>query len=133
MEASMLTQHQLNEFRRILERRFLEVREEIRQELLQSDEQSYIELAGQVPDLENSALADLLVDIALADIDRHVQEIRDINAALLRIAEESYGLCCDCGESIDLARLGAYPTAKRCLSCQSKTESRFARLRSTSL
>ena len=129
----MLTQHQLSEFKQILQRRFAEVREEIRQELLRADEQHYVELAGQVPDLENSALADLLVDIALADIDRHVEEIRDIDAALMRIADGSFGQCSDCDEAIDLARLGAYPTAKRCLSCQSKSESRYARPHSTSL
>jgi len=63
------------------------------------------------------ALADLLVDIELASVDRHVQEIRDIDAALMRIAEGSYGKCCDCQDPIIIERLEAYPTARRCIAC----------------
>lgn len=130
----MLTQEQIGEFGKILQARFLTVREEIRQTLLQADEQSYVELAGQVRDLENSSLADLLVDVSLADVDRQVEMIRDIDAALLRIADGSYGLCSDCREDIGMARLQAYPTAKRCLQCQSKYEARRREpQRSTSL
>ena len=120
----MLTQQQRAEFKDILQKRFLDVREQIRQALLQADEESYIELAGQVRDMENSSLADLLVDVSLADIDRHVEEIRDIDAALLRIAEGTYGICMDCDNDIDIARLQAYPTAKRCRPCQVKYEDR---------
>lgn len=129
----MLTQHELNGFRGILERRFLDVRERIRQMLLQSDEQSHVELAGRVPDLENSALADLLVDVSLADIDRRVEEIRDIDAALLRIAQGGYGICVDCEDDIDARRLRAYPTAKRCRPCQALHEQRHASPHGTSL
>ena len=129
----MLTQHQMNEFKNILERRYREVRDEIRKALLQSDEQSYIELAGQVQDMENSSVADLLVDVALADIDRHVEEIRDIDAALLRIAAGSYGVCTDCDEAIEVKRLEAYPTAKRCRPCQTNYENRSAAPKHTSL
>jgi len=129
----MLTQQQIHEFKSILEQRYRELREIIRQALMQSDEQSYIELAGQVQDMENSSVADLLVDVALADIDRHVEEIRDIDAALMRIADGSYGVCTDCDEAIDVKRLEAYPTAKRCRPCQEKYENRSGGPRRTSL
>ena len=110
----MLNRDQINAFRENLELRFRELREEIRQALLQSDEQSYIELAGRVHDMEEASVADLLVDVSLADIDRHVEEIRDIDAALGRIATGTYGVCTDCGEGIEVARLEVHPTAKRC-------------------
>ena len=122
----MLTQHQINEFRNILEHRYQDVREDIREALLRTDDESYIEIAGQVRDMENSSVADLLVDVALADIDRQVEEIRDIDAALLRIANGDYGVCADCGEFIDVRRLEAYPTAKRCRPCQTSHENRSA-------
>jgi DnaK suppressor protein len=86
---TMLTQQQIEDFRKMLEQRFLEVRESVRQALLQADEQNYVELAGRVGDLENSSLADLLVDVSLAEIDRLVGQIRDIDASLLRIAHGS--------------------------------------------
>lgn len=114
----ILTDRQLGEFRRLLKNRYQTLREEIRDELLRSDEERYIELAGRVHDPEEDAVADLLVDLNLAGIDRHIQEIRDIDAALIRIAEGSYGMCIDCEQLIGIERLKAYPTAKRCLRCQ---------------
>lgn len=129
----MLNRDQINAFRETLELRFRELREEIRQAMLQSDEQSYIELAGRVHDMEEASVADLLVDVSLADIDRHVEEIRDIDAALGRIATGTYGVCSDCGEGIEVARLEAYPTAKRCRPCQVIQESRQTAPRGGSL
>lgn len=49
-------------------------------------------------------------------------ELSDIDAALERIETGTYGICTDCGVSIPDARLNAYPTAKRCIDCQSLTE-----------
>ncbi|MGD8673632.1 MAG: TraR/DksA C4-type zinc finger protein [Thiogranum sp.] len=129
----MLNRDQINAFRETLKLRFRELREEIRQAMLQSDEQSYIELAGRVHDMEEASVADLLVDVSLADIDRHVEEIRDIDAALGRIATGTYGVCSDCGEGIEVARLEAYPTAKRCRPCQVIQESRQTAPRGGSL
>lgn len=114
----MLTEKQLHDVQNKLKDRYYALREEIRQELLSSGSQPFIELAGKVHDLGDESVADLLVDLQLASIDMHIQEIRDIDAALLRIADRSYGICDDCGSDIDIARLQAYPVAKRCYSCQ---------------
>lgn len=111
-----------SEFKQKLDARLAEVLEDTRQILLKSDDEQYIELAGRVHDIEEESVADLLVDLNLADIDRHVAEVRDIEAALLRIADLSYGECTDCGEPIALARLQVYPTAKRCITCQQRYE-----------
>lgn len=116
--VSELTESEITEFKQRLKRRFREVREEIRQELIHSDKQHFIDLAGEVRDLENQSLADLLVDLDLADIDRHIQEIREIDASLIRIAEGGYGECIQCGGPIDKERLTALPTAQRCHRCQ---------------
>jgi RNA polymerase-binding transcription factor DksA len=114
------------EFKRILEQRYSELREEIRQELLKSDEQHFIDLAGQVHDLQDESVADLLVDLDLAILDMHIEEIRDIDAALIRIASGSYGECTDCSTAIDEKRMRAWPTAKRCQPCQTRYESSHA-------
>ena len=102
-----LTDHQINVFKTKLNDRFMALRREISTELLRSDEEQYGDLAGRVHDSGEVALADLLVDIELTSIDRHVQEIRDIDAALMRIAEGSYGKCCDCQEPTLLCTLAA--------------------------
>ena len=44
-------------------------------------------------------------------------EIRQIEAALKRIFEGTYGTCAKCGEPIDPRRLKALPTAATCISC----------------
>jgi len=122
----MLSNKQLNEFKTALDARYAELREEIRQELLDSDEEHFIDLAGQVHDLEEESVADLLVDLDLAEIDRHVEEVREIDAALLRIARGSYGICADCDDEIEVARLRAHPTARRCEPCQTNFERNHA-------
>lgn len=115
---SMLSDHDRNYFRQVLKQRYFELREEVRQELLKSDEQHYIDFAERVHDLEDESVADLLVDLELADIDRHIQEIRDIDAALIRLSDGNYGICLECNNEIAMERLKAYPTAKRCIRCQ---------------
>ena len=45
------------------------------------------------------------------------REIHQIEAALRRIFEGTYGTCAKCGESIDPRRLKALPTAATCISC----------------
>lgn len=118
----MVTERQRLEFKARLKERFCDLREEIRLELLQSDQEHFIDLAGQVHDLEEESVADLLVDIDLAIIDLHVEEIRAIDRALIRIAEDEYGTCTDCGTEIDVERLEANLTATRCTDCQDAYE-----------
>jgi DnaK suppressor protein len=51
-------------------------------------------------------------------------ELGDIEAALERMEAGTYGQCTDCGVTIPSARLSAYPTAKRCIDCQTVAEQR---------
>jgi len=44
-------------------------------------------------------------------------EIHQIEAALKRISEGTYGTCAKCGGPIDPRRLKPLPTAARCVSC----------------
>ena len=52
------------------------------------------------------------------------QMLKLVNDALGRFELGTYGLCLDCGQEIDAARLEAIPYAPLCLSCQSKRERR---------
>ena len=120
--SQTLTPEQRREFKQRLEARRATLLEAVRGELLQSDDERYLDLAGRVHDVADQGTADLLVDLNLASIDQHVEEIRDIEAALMRISEQSYGICEDCGDAIPLKRLNAYPTARRCVVCQEAYE-----------
>jgi RNA polymerase-binding protein DksA len=120
--TSSLTEQQTREFKKTLLDRLKAVLEEVRQELLKYDDERYQELAGSVHDLEEESVADLLVDLDLADIDRHIDQIRSIEAALLRIARGTYGQCIECQGPISFERLQIAPDAARCIACQDNYE-----------
>ena len=109
------------------------LRKAIGEALLKSDDEQYIELAGQVHDLEEASVADLLVDLNYAVVDHFLAELREVEAALERIREGSYGICLDCGGPVGEARLKAYPTAKRCVECQELFEKTHRQPHSPSL
>ena len=118
----MLTAKQVRELRTALDERGRELREEIRQALLDSEEEHFVDLAGQVRDLEEASVADLLVDLDMSLMDMQIDELRDIDGALIRMRTGVYGECIDCGDEVGLKRLGAWPTAKRCRPCQERYE-----------
>jgi RNA polymerase-binding transcription factor DksA len=70
----------------------------------------------------DGAQIDAQGDVQQAEIERDLAEVRDISAALERIAAGNYGACIDCGVAIDPARLLAWPTARRCTACQGENE-----------
>jgi DnaK suppressor protein len=121
-----LTEQQIEELTlRLTDRtRFLAAR--VREELAASDTQHYRDLAGSVTDTADEALASALVDVDTEIIDRHVIELRDIEAARNRMKEKTYGICIDCGDAVAYERLAAYPTAKRCVRCQQQRERAYA-------
>jgi DnaK suppressor protein len=110
-----------------LDRRHESLLEEVRGALEQSENQQYVELIGRAPaDIGDQSVGDALADLNLAIIDRHVLELRDIEAAKLRIKDHTFGTCIVCGEDIGYERLRAYPTAKRCIVCQRRRERTYA-------
>jgi len=98
------------------------LRDEISAGLVKYDEDQYRVLADRVGDFEEQSVADLLADIDLSEIDRDVQELREIESALTRMAEGSYGYCVDCEEPVSYERLEKLPSAARCRRCQERFE-----------
>lgn len=122
-----LSQTQLSELNAKLDKRYESLLEEVRGELERSENQQYVELIGRTPgDIGDESVADALADLELGIIDRHIQEIRDIDATRARIKAGSLGTCIACGGEIDFERLLAYPTAKRCFACQQQRERTYA-------
>ena len=95
-----------------------DMRDQLREALLQSGEQKYIDLAGQVHDRGDESVADELTDVGNALIDRYVRELREIEAARARLALGELDRCAECGGEIGFARLTANPVAVRCIECQ---------------
>jgi len=105
----------------------------LREHLLKSDDDRMRLLADRVGDEEDASVSDLLVDLDLAEIDRDIEELRDVEAALERIRVQAYGVCIGCGSAVPFERLRAYPTAKRCIRCQRAREKAFAHTPTPSL
>lgn len=121
-----LSEHQLNALQQQLRAERARLRADIREHLLAADREQYGDLAGQVHDAGEEAVADLLSDVNVAIIGRMIGELREVEAALERIATAGYGLCEDCGTAIPYARLQAYPTARRCVEHQELHEKMYA-------
>ena len=113
-----LQNKQLDSLQAAMRARQTQLREEIRQALVKSDSEHYLQIADSVRELEDESFADLIVDVGLAEIDRDLDELRAIDAALLRMAEGSYGVCEACDRPIDIRRLNLTPQALRCIDCQ---------------
>jgi DnaK suppressor protein len=61
-------------------------------------------------------------EMATRKLDRDAILIRDIRAALARMAHGTYGICLDCEEPISAKRLAAVPWAALCIHCQEKAD-----------
>lgn len=116
--TSDLTEQQLQAFEKKLQNRFADLSRTISAESAKHTREQNSRRIDQISDTNDATLAELLVDIELALADQHIQDIRDFDSALTRIAEGSYGECCDCKAAIGVKRLKAFPTAKRCNHCQ---------------
>ena len=68
------------------------------------------------------ALRDVIQELALKVSDRESKAVADIDQALMRMEEGSYGLCVRCGKAIEERRLEAVPTARFDAVCQTEIE-----------
>jgi DnaK suppressor protein len=57
-------------------------------------------------------------ELAIRNLDRESNLLRNVKGALARIADGSYGTCMHCEEDISLKRLNAVPWAAFCIRCQ---------------
>ena len=79
---------------------------------------------------DNSVSADIVdqassytdKNVEMKAINRQIKLISEIDKALLRIKDETYGFCLDTAEAIGLKRLMARPVAKYTIAAQEKHE-----------
>jgi len=57
-------------------------------------------------------------ELAIRNLDRESNLLRNVKGALKRIADGSYGVCMHCEEDIKPKRLDAVPWTKYCIRCQ---------------
>lgn len=90
-------------------------------------------LRGEAADaMENRDLSDLYDPETVADADvgatltlatRAEQYLAKVDAAIVRAADGTYGLCLDCGAQIGQERLRVLPATSRCIRCSRKAGS----------
>lgn len=115
MAKTPFTDEELEEFRQLLLEKKARILREIQE---QREETSHTpEDTGDLADLATDLLEKEL-NLSLTETERQI--LQDIDEALERIANKTYGICVDTGEIISKARLRAIPEAKRTLQAQEK-------------
>ena len=88
----------------------------------QSDALEMAAMDDGVKDVADQSVKDVSQEIEYRLSERASQVVADIDQALLRIDEGSYGTCARCGKEIPERRLDAVPTARYDAECQSLLE-----------
>ncbi|HVS83026.1 MAG TPA: TraR/DksA family transcriptional regulator [Pyrinomonadaceae bacterium] len=108
----------IEHFRRLL---LTELRRHAR--LVGDDQAAAIDAADDgAKESADLSLRDVIEELALRLGERESQMVADIDQALMRLEEGSYGLCVRCGKAIDERRLEAVPTARYDATCQATIE-----------
>ena len=106
-----------------LEARRTALRVEVKTQLAGSGDEGVVGLRNRIQESGDEwGVADGLAELDLAEVRHALAELTEVDAALARMRDGTYGDCIDCGVEIAPARLAAYPTAKRCVRCQDAFE-----------
>lgn len=75
-----------------------------------------------IQDIADQATSAYTKEFLLSVGDAERRMLKQVDDALERIRQETYGLCEVCGETISERRLEALPFAKLCITCQEEEE-----------
>ncbi len=127
MDSGTLTPADRGRIKTALEARRVALRTEVKAQLQGSGDERVVGLRNRLDETDDWAVADALAELDIAGLRHTLQDLNEVDAALARLRDETYGTCVDCGEPIAPARLLAYPTARRCIECQQTLEARPGR------
>jgi RNA polymerase-binding protein DksA len=121
MSQFALTTQQIDDLRQLLLQRYGLLSAAVSADL-HADDDSHTSITGTSD--ADWTTADVDADTLIAKAERDAKELSETAAALEKVDDGRYGVCETCGEAIGYARLLAYPSARRCLSCQKSAETR---------
>ncbi len=104
----------LNRFRQILEAKQAELSDIVKRR----DEIAIEKSADAIDEVTRAAEREL----AIRNLDRESNLLRNVRAALQRIEDGTYGVCGHCEEDISPKRLAAVPWAPYCIKCQEQAD-----------
>ncbi len=105
-----MTKAEINKFKQVLEAKHAELAEVLRKR----DEIAIEKSPDAIDEVTRAAEREL----AIRNLDRESNLLRNVRAALRRIDDGTYGICAHCEEDISPKRLNAVPWAPFCISCQ---------------
>ena len=94
-------------------------------EIVRDNQSDALEMAAAddgVKDVADMSVQDVNQEIEYRLSERASQTVADIDQALMRIDEGTYGVCARCGREIPERRLEALPTARYDADCQALIE-----------
>ncbi|HWR52447.1 MAG TPA: TraR/DksA family transcriptional regulator [Bryobacteraceae bacterium] len=105
-----MTNTELMKFKQILEAKQTELAEVMRRR----DEIAIEKSPDAIDEVTRAAEREL----AIRNLDRESNLLRNVRAALRRINDGSFGVCAHCEEDVSPKRLAAVPWAPLCIRCQ---------------
>ena len=109
-----MTKTELNHFKKILEAK----QDELEQIVRNRDAITIEKSADALDEVQHAAEREL----AIRNLDRESNLLRNVRSALRRIEEGSFGVCLHCEEDISPKRLAAVPWAPFCIQCQEQAD-----------
>ncbi|RJP21059.1 MAG: TraR/DksA family transcriptional regulator [Deltaproteobacteria bacterium] len=100
----------------------LKMRVELVQEIARRSKATTEAGAQDIGDILDSVSEERTRELDMILTDREKRKLLQIDDALDRIEENTYGQCEECGVKIPRPRLKVLPFAKYCVECQEKTE-----------
>ena len=122
MKSMPLTESQREELARMLEQALAALGGDIESERKEARANVAARRDSGVQDRGEESFAGSVVAVDRAMLRQHQAERREVQAALARLREGSYGECVQCGEAVGYERLRIAPAAGRCLRCQERAE-----------
>ncbi len=110
-----MTGNELSRFRAVLTARVAEME----RRMGQRDGIAVEKSADQLDEIQAASERTL----AVCNLDREFNELRDARAALHRLQEGTFGTCQECDQDIHPKRLAAVPWAPLCIQCQEAADS----------
>jgi DnaK suppressor protein len=111
-----------SELKRMLEERRRELQAQVQGKMRDVRSDGVWGGKSEVFDAVESSDADIQDDIEFALIQMKSETLNKINDALIRLEQDNYGNCFECGEEIAEKRLRALPFAVRCKDCEEARE-----------
>ncbi|MGW8185216.1 MAG: TraR/DksA family transcriptional regulator [Candidatus Moraniibacteriota bacterium] len=104
-----------------IQQTLLEKQAELSRKLSRTNASELIE-TGRESDENMQATSRETEERATIGLDWVRDRLKEVEAALNKIADGTFGICEDCNEYIPIKRLEAYPNATLCIECKEKQE-----------